>query len=323
MKKTITILGVCVLFLVIGVSTHAQQPVKIRRVGYVASATGQSLFFENWKLGLHDLGYVEGQNLVIEYRASEDREQLSALMSELIQQKCELIVTQGTASRLARTITSTVPLVFAFSGDPIEAGFADSLARPGKNMTGLTFMSRELAGKRLELLKEAAPKISRVAIVSTRTHPGEKSEFNETQTAAQLLKAKLQYLPVSTSEDLENAFKIMLKEPPQAVLTFPDALTLSHREKLAEFAVKQKLPSMFGWKQYVEAGGLMSYGPNLEDSYRRLAVFVDKVLKGTHPADLPIEQPTKFELIINLKTAKEIGLTISPNVLARADKVIR
>jgi putative ABC transport system substrate-binding protein len=187
----------------------------------------------------------------------------------------------------------------------------------------MTFLSLDLAGKRLELLKEAAPKVVRVAIVSTRTHPGEKNEFHETQTAAQALKAKLQYLPVNTSEDLETALRAMAKDRPQAILTFPDALTLSHREKLADFATKQKLPSMFGWREYVEVGGLLSYGPNLADSFRRLAVYVDKILKGAKPADIPTEQPTKFEFVINLKTAKQIGLTVPPNMLVRADKVIR
>ncbi len=304
-------------------SASAEQAGKVRRIGYLAGAKGRSLFFESFKLGLRDLGYVEGQNIIVDYRASEDREQLSGLMAELARLKPEAIVTQGAATRVAKSAIGTVPIVFGFSGDPIEAGFVEGLARPGRNMTGMTFMSLDLAGKRLELLKEAAPKVFRIAIVSTRTHPGEKNEFNETQAAAQVLKARLQYLPVSTSEELESAFKLMVKEPPQAVLTFPDALTLAHREKLAEFAVQRKLPSMFGWKEYVLAGGLMSYGPNLEESFRRLAVYVDKILKGAKPAELPVEQPTKFELVINLKTVKQIGLTIPPNVLARADKVIR
>ena len=305
------------------VQAQAQQPAKIRRIGYLAGATGQSLFFESLKAGLRDLGYTEGQNLVIDYRSSEDRDQLAALMTELIRLKAEVIVTQGTASRIAKSVTTTVPIVFGFSGDPIEAGLVDSLARPGGNLTGMTFLSLDLAGKRLELLKETAPKISRLAIISLRTHPGEKSEFNETQAAAQLLKTKLQYLPFGTSDELENAFKTMIKDRPQAMLIFPDALTLSYRDRLAGFALKQKLPSMFGWREYVDAGGLLSYGPNLADSFRRLAVYVDKILKGTKTADIPVEQPTKFEFAINLKTAKQIGLTIPPNVLVRADKVIR
>jgi putative ABC transport system substrate-binding protein len=323
MKKQITVITLCAMLFEFCFSVEAQQPTKIRRIGYLAGATGQSLFFESLKAGLRDLGYIEGQNLVIDYRASEDRDQLAAMTSELIQLKAELIVTQGTATRVAKSVTTTVPIVFGFSGDPIEAGFIDSLARPRRNLTGMTFLSLVLAGKRLELLKEAAPKVVRVAIVSTRTHPGEKNEFNETQAAAQVLKTKLQYLPVNTSEDLETAFKTMAKDRPQAVLTFPDALTLSHRDKLAEFSMKQKLPSIFGWREYVEAGGLMSYGPNLEDSFRRLAVYVDKILKGTKPADIPVEQPKKFELVINLKTAKQIGLTVPPNLLVRADRVIK
>ncbi|HEX9455743.1 MAG TPA: ABC transporter substrate-binding protein [Candidatus Binatia bacterium] len=323
MKKQITVIALCVMLLSLWATGEAQQPAKIRRIGYLAGASGQSLFFESLKAGLRDLGYIEGQNLVIDYRSSEDRDQLAARMTELIQLKAEVIVTQGTATRIAKSVTTTVPIVFGFSGDPIEAGLVDSLARPGRNLTGMTFLSLDLAGKRLELLKEAAPKVSRLAIVSTRTHPGEKNEFKETQTAAQVLKTKLQYLPVNTSEDLETAFKAMIKESPQAVLTFPDALTLSHRDRLADFAIKQKLPSMFGWKEYVDAGGLMSYGPSQQASFRRLAVYVDKILKGAKPADIPTEQPTKFELVINLKTAKQIGLTIPPNVLVRADKVIK
>src|SRR5262249_30059002 len=208
-------------------------------------------------------------------------------------------------------------------GDPVEAGFVTSLARPGRNTTGMTFLALELAGKRLELLKEAAPKISRVAIIANRSHPGEQSELKETQAAAQALKASLQYLSITTAADFDKAFDAMRKDRPSGMLTFPDAFTLSHVETIAGFALKSRLPSMFGWKEYVEAGGLISYGPNLNDSYRRLAQYVDKILKGAKPAELPVEQPTKFELVINLKTAKQIGLTIPPNVLARADRVIK
>jgi len=320
-KKSLAPLAALIL-LASAFSVGAQQS-KVRRVGYLAGAPGQSLFFAALKQGLRDLGYIEGKNLVFDYRASEDRDKLTALTSELIQLKNEVIVTQGTATRVAKSVNTTVPIVFGFSGDPVAAGLIDSLARPGRNLTGMTFLSLDLSGKRFELLKEAVPTASPVAIVSTRTHPGEKDEFNETQAVARVLKTRLQYLPVSTSEDLDIAFQTMIKERPQAILTFPDALTLAHREKLAEFAIKRKVPSMFGWKEYVEVGGLMSYGPNLEESFRRLAVYVDKILKGTQPADIPVEQPKKFELIVNLKTAKQIGLTIPPNFLVRADKVIR
>ena len=302
---------------------NAQQTAKIRRIGYLAAATGSSPFFAAFKQSLHELGYVEGQTVAIEFRSSEDRNQLSALASELVQLKVDLIVAQGPAARVARLATTSVPILFGFSGDPVEAGLVESLARPGRNMTGMSFLALELAGKRLELLNETAPKISRVAIVSNRMHAGEQSEFRETQAAAQALKNVLQYLSVTNATEFDKAFEAIVKGQAQAVLTFPDALTVAHRAALAEFALKRRLPTVFGWKEYVDAGGLMSYGPNLNDSYRRLAVYVDKVLKGIKPADLPVELPTKFEFVVNLKTAKQIGLTIPPNVLVRADKVIK
>ena len=315
--------ALCALLLALGVSAQAQQTAKVRRVGYLASAQGPSPFFDAFRQGMRDLGYVEGQNLIIDYRASEDRQQLSAMAAELLQLKTEAIVTQGSATRVAKLAMTTVPVVFGFSGDPIEAGFVDSLARPGTNLTGMSFMAQDLAGKRLEIFRETAPKVSRLAIISTRTHPGEKNEFKETQATAQTLKTGIQYFPVTTTSDIDKAFDDIAKEHADGVLTFPDAVTVAYRGPLAQFALKRKLPSMFGWKEYVEAGGLISYGPNLNDSFRRLAIYVDKILKGAKPADLPVEQPTKFELVINLKTAKQIGLTIPPNVLARADRVIR
>jgi ABC-type uncharacterized transport system substrate-binding protein len=316
-------LAFCVLLFALSSSTRAQPPSKLRRIGYLAGAPGSSPFFEALKQGMRDLGYVDGQNFVIEYRVSEDRNQLAAMAAEFVQQKVEVIVSQGSATRPAKGATTTVPIVFGFSGDPVEAGFVESLARPGTNLTGMSFLALDLAGKRLELLREAAPKVSRVAIISTRTHPGEKNELKETRTAAQALKTGLQYLPVTTANDIDKAFEAIVKEHTEAILTFPDAVTVAHRAQLAEFALKRRLPSMFGWKEYVEAGGLISYGPNLNDSFRRLAIFVDKILKGAKPADLPVELPTRFELVINLKTAKQIGLKIRPNVLARADRVIK
>jgi putative tryptophan/tyrosine transport system substrate-binding protein len=190
-------------------------------------------------------------------------------------------------------------------------------------MTGMTFLAFDLVGKRLELLKEAVPKISRVAVLAYPGHPGEERELKETQLAAQALKIVLHYLSVSNPADIDKAFSVIAKEHTDAILAFPDPITMAHRTQIAEFAVRRRLPSFFGWKDYVEAGGLMSYGPNLDESWRRVAVYVDKILKGTKPADLPSERPSKFEFIINLKTAKQIGLTIPPNVLVRADKVIK
>jgi putative ABC transport system substrate-binding protein len=272
---------------------------------------------------MRDLGYVDGQNVAIEYRATEDRNQIANFATELLRLKVELIVTQGTATRIAKLAVTTTPVIFGFSGDPVEAGFVDSLARPASNFTGMSFMAQDLAGKRLELLKETAPRIGRLAILSIRTHPGEKNEISETQVAARSLKTELQYLPLTTLTEIDSAFESIVKNRADAMLTFPDAVTLSYRSQLADFASKRNLPSMFGWKEYAVAGGLISYGPNLDESFRRLAVFVDKILKGAKPANIPIEQPTKFEMVINLKTAKQIGLTIPPNVLARADRVIR
>lgn len=305
------------------VSAYAQQPAKVHRIGYLATAAGPSPFFEALKLGLRELGYVEGKNLSVDFRSTEDRNRVAEFANELVKSKVDVIVAQGPAARVARSTTTTVPVVFGFSGDPVEAGFVESLAHPGKNLTGMTFLSLDLAGKRLELLKEAAPKISRVAILSNRTHPGESGEIKETRAAAQAFKIGIQYLVTTTNDDFDKAFQAMVREKAQAMLTFPDATTLSRSTKLAEFGLKQRLPSIFGWKEYVDAGGLLSYGPNLEDSYRRLALYVDKVLKGAKPTDLPVEQPTKFELVVNLKTAKQIGFTVPPNFLARADRVIR
>jgi putative ABC transport system substrate-binding protein len=314
---------ICAVLLAFCPPASAQHPEKVHRVGYLAAASGPSPFLAAFKQGLRELGYVQGRNVTIEYRASEARDQLNAMAAELVKLKVDVILAQGPAARAAKSVTTTVPIVFGFSGDPVEAGFVESLARPGTNMTGMSFMAQDLAGKRMELLKEAAAHVGRIAIISLRTHPGEKKERNETEAAARALKTELQYLPVTSTSDIETAFEAIVKERPEAMLTFPDAVTLSYRSQLANFAIQRKLPSMFGWKEYVETGGLISYGPNLDDSFSRIAVFVDKIFKGAKPADLPVEQPTKFELVINLKTAKQIGVTISPVVLARADRVIR
>jgi len=303
---------------------EAQKPAKVPRVGYLIPAAGASAQYEAFRQGLRDLGYVEGQNIAIEYRSGESSSRLADLATELAQLKVDVIVAQGAAANQAKTVAGAIPIVFGMSGDPVEGGFVASLARPGGNMTGVTFLAFELVGKRLELLKEVLPKISRVAVLANPAHPGEQRELKETQTTAQSLGATLQYLQVKASTDFDSAFEAVSKQHASALLVFPDAVTLAHRVRIAEFAAKSRFPSMFGWKEYVEAGGLMSYGPNLQDLWRqRIPVYVDKILKGTQPADLPVEQPMKFELVINLKTAKQIDLTIPPNVLARADRVIR
>jgi ABC-type uncharacterized transport system substrate-binding protein len=301
----------------------AQKAAKVPKIGYLIPAGGVSAQYDAFRQGIRDLGYVEGHNIVIEYRSGEVS-RLADLANELAQLKVDVIVAQGTATASAKKGAGGTPIVFGVSGDPVEGGFVAGLARPGGNMTGVTFLAFELVGKRLELLKEAMPKISRVAVLANPGHPGEQQELRETQTTAQSLGTTLTYLQVKGSADFDSAFDVISKQHANALLVFPEVVTMAHRVRIAEFAAKSRIPSMFGWRTYVEAGGLMSYGPNVEELYRqRIAVYVDKILKGAKPADLPVEQPTKFELVINLKAAKQIGLTIPPNVLARADKVIR
>jgi putative ABC transport system substrate-binding protein len=324
MNKKIVALVVGAAILASVQIVEAQKRAKVPRVGYLISAAGASAQYEAFRQGLRDLGYIEGQNIAIEYRSAEDSSGLAEAAAELAELKVDVLVAQGAAARPAKTAAGAIPVVFGISGDPVEGGFVASLARPGGNMTGMTFLAFELVGKRLELLKEVLPKISRVAVLANPAHPGEQRELRETQNTAQSLGASLQYLQVKASTDFDSAFEAVSSQSANALLIFPDALTLAHRVRITEFAAKTRLPSMFGWKEYVEAGGLMSYGPNLHDLFRqRISAYVDKILKGRKPADLPVEQPTKFEFVINLKTAKQIGLTISPNVLARADKVLR
>jgi putative ABC transport system substrate-binding protein len=302
---------------------ESQSSGKVPRIGFLAPRSNPVGRVEAFRLGLRDLGYIEGQTIKIEYRGTEDRSQLPGLATELVREKVDVIVTQGGATRAAQIAAATVPIVFGFSGDPVEAGVVKSLARPGGNMTGISMLAFELVGKRLEVLKEAVPRVSRVAVLSSPAHAGEQRELSESQTTARNVGVTLLYHQVNNTADVNAALDSTIKDNANALLAFPDPVTNSHRGQIAEFAVKQRLPSVFGWSDYVEAGGLISYGPDHNALWRRLAVYVDKILKGAKPADLPVELPRKFELVINLKTAKQIGLTIPPNVLARADKVIR
>jgi len=323
MKKSMVFLAVVGLILTSFYPVEAQQPTKVRKIGFLNQAGIFPVSFDTFRQGMRELGYVEGQNIVIEYRSAEQGARLTELANELVQQKVEVIVASGPAARPAKMATETIPIVFNFSGDPIEAGFIDSLARPGRNMTGVTQLAFELVGKRLEILKETVPGVSRVGVLASPLHAGEQREFRETQSTARALGTTLLYNQVKDTAEVGAAFDRIVKEKSNALLVFPDPVTNSHHTQIVEFAVKHRLPSMFGRKEPVEAGGLMSYGPSLEELYRRIPVHVDKILKGAKPADIPVEQPTKFEFIINLKTAKQIGLTIPPNVLARADKVIK
>jgi putative tryptophan/tyrosine transport system substrate-binding protein len=307
---------------------QAQQPGKVPRIAYLsgASLSSQSANTEALQQGLRELGYVEGQNIIIEYRyADGNRDRQRALARSLVRLKVDVIVaSSGGDTRAAKEATATIPIVIAQSDDPVASGFVVSLSRPGGHITGLSTLSPELSGKRLELLKETIPKLSRVVLFGTSSSPGDAPVLNETKLAAAALGVSVQHLDVLSSKDFEAAFQAAVKARANGALWLVSGSVGSgHQAKIAELAVKSRLPTLHQGQNYVADGGLMSYGVNLPDLHRRAATYVDKILKGAKPADLPVEQPTKFELWINLKAAKQIGLTIPPNVLARADKVIR
>jgi ABC-type uncharacterized transport system substrate-binding protein len=324
MTKHIRPMALGALLFALCLPVEAQKSPAVRKVGFLGSSSGPSGAFDVFRRTLLELGHAEGNNLAIDFRGGDTRAQLSELANELIREKVDVIVANGgAAARSAKEATKTIPIVFGTSGEPVEAGYVDSIARPGGNMTGISWLSFELVGKRLELLKEAVPRISRVAILSNPQHPGEQRELSETQKTAKALGISLDYCQTRTTAEFDKAFETIVKEKVNGLLVFPEAVTLANRLRIVDFAAKHRLPSMFGWKEFVEAGALMAYGPNRDETYKRIAVFVDKILKGAKPADLPVELPIRFELVINLGTAKQIGLTIPPNVLTRADRVIK
>ena len=305
-----------------------QQPTKVPRIGFLigGSASAVAARTEAFRQGLRDLGYVEGKNIVIEWRSAKGKlDRLPALAAELVRLKVVVIVTAGPLpTRAAKEATTTIPIVMAQDPDPVGNGFVASLARPGGNITGLATLRPELSGKQLELLKETVPRLSRVAVFGTSTLPGNAQSLKEVELAAGASGVKLQYLDVLDPKDIETAFRAAVKGRADAVLMMvAGGVASSQRTQIVDLAVKSRLPVMYSERAYVEAGGLMTYGVNLADLSRRAATYVDKILKGAKPADLPVEQPMKFEFIINLIAAKQIGLTIPPNVLVRADKVIR
>jgi len=326
--KKITVLALCAVLFALSYSASAQQPAKVARIGYL-SPTSPSVSptrIQAFRQGLRELGYIEGKNILIEYRYAEGKfDRLPALAAELVSFKVVLIVTTGpTVTRAVKSATTTVPIVMATDSDPVGNGFVASLARPGRNITGLSALAPELSGKQLELLKEIVPKLSRVAVFGTSTNPGNAQMLREVKLAAGAFGMKLQYLEVRGLNDIETAFRVATKERAAAVLYLVAGLVdAGHQTEITEFALKNRLPAIYRNQQFVEAGGLVSYGVSTADLDRRAATYVDKILKGRMPADLPVEQPTKFDFVINLKAAKQIGLTIPPNVLARADKVIR
>ena len=305
----------------------AQQPIsKLPQLGYLASNSArESIDFKAFRQGLAELGYIEGKNIAIESRSAEGKlDRLPELAAELVALKVDIIVAINPPSaHAAKNATETIPIVMRSTDDPVTTGLVASLARPGGNITGLTSISRELDGKRLELIKEVVLRARVVAVVRNPTAPDAPHRWKEVETAGRALGLRLQAVDVKSPSDFEGAFRAVKKKHPDALLTLRNPMIVNNRKLLAELAMKSRIAAIYDDRAYVEAGGLMSYGADLADLHRRAAVYVDKILKGAKPADLPVEQPTKFELVINLKAAKQIGLTIPPNVLARADKVIK
>src|ERR1041384_5391132 len=306
---------------------QAQQPTKVPKIGFLSAVplSTMSTRVEAFRQGLRELGYIEGQNTLIEYRFAEGRlDQVSHNAAELVRLNVDAIITAGaTDTGAAKKATDTIPIVMAFDSDPVASGFVASLARPGGNITGLSSLTPEITGKQMELLREIVPGLVYVAALGSSLEPGNAQTLGEAEGAAQVLGLKLQCLEVQSFNALESAFKAAIKERTQALIVFRNPVASSHRKQVAGLVAKSRLPVMFPRRDYVESGGLMSYGASDIDLFRRAAIYVDKILKGAKPADLPVEQPTKFELVINLKTTKQIGLNIPPNVLARADKVIK
>jgi len=318
-----------VLLLAPSFSVQAQQPKKVPRIGFLAGSGDPNTpgpEVEAFRQGLRDLGYIEGKNILVEYRYAEGkRDRIPGLVTELVQRKVDGLIFGDTSAILAaKQATKTIPIVMVATQDPVATGIIDSLAHPGGNITGLTRLTRELSGKRLELLKEVVPGISRVGVLWVASLPATGNAREYYEAAAHALKIPLQSLEVRTQNpDFVGAFQTAAKGRVSALITVGNQLFARNRNLIADLAIKNRLPSMYEQSYYVEVGGLISYSANDAESFRRAATYVDKILKGAKPADLPVEQPTKFELVINLKTAKQIGLTIPPNVLARADKVIK
>jgi len=308
-------------------AVNAQPAGKVYRIGFLGNSTAalEANLVGPFREGLRDLGYVEGRNVQIEYRWAEGKyERFPELVAELVALKVDVLVTAGTPAALAvKRATVTIPLVMVAVGDPVGTGLVASLARPGGSMTGLTSIAPDLEGKRLELLREAVPKLSRVSVIWNPANPFHVTAERQARSAAQALHMKVHSVGVRTAQELDPAFDAIVRERPGAFIVLADRIFLHNRSRIVDFAARQRLPAVYAYRELVEAGGLMSFGPNYADMHRRAATFVDKILKGAKPADLPVEQPTKFELLINLKTAKALGLAISPSLLARADEVTR
>jgi putative ABC transport system substrate-binding protein len=320
---------VIIFSVLILVSVHlaqAQQPQKIPRIGFLRGPEYPSVYLETFRHGLRELGYVEGQNIIVEYRDAQSREdRYFDLAGELVRLNVDLIVVGGGAGTVRPVVKATrlIPIVMTNVSDPVGAGFITSFAQPGGNVTGLSSVSHDLTGKRLELLKETFPKVSRVAVLFDVSNQTKRAEFKDTESAAQSLEVQVQSLEVQSPADFVAALKAAVQKRSGAVLVLPNGLTNTNRKRIADLAAKGRLPTMWAESQLLDSGGLMSYGPDYADLWHRAATYVDKILKGAKPAELPVERPMKFELVVSLKTAKEIGVSIPPNVLVRADKVIK
>jgi putative tryptophan/tyrosine transport system substrate-binding protein len=327
MKTKIIGFALGALLFALSFSAEAQQPAEITRIGYLdaVSLSVNAAPVEAFRQGLRTLGYVEGKNIFIEWRSADGKlDRLPALAAELVHLKVDIIVTGGrSATRADKEATSTIPIVMAQDPDPVGTGFVASLAQPGGNITGLSNLRPELSGKRLELMKEIVPKLARLAVLGTSSVPGNAQSLKEMELGASAVRVQLQYLDVLGPKEIETVFRAASKGRADAVLVLGSPFLLSHRIQVVDLALKSQLPAIYYSTEFVEDGGLMSYGVNINDLFRRAATYVDKILKGTKPADLSVEQPTKYELVINLKTAKQIGLTIPQSVLYRADRVIK
>ena len=323
----IILLAFCIMLFALCFAASAQQPGKIPQIGVLTggSASANSSRHDAFRQGLRELGYVEGKTIIVEWRNADGKiVNLPALAADLVRLKPDVIVTAGPqVTRVAKEATSTIPIVMAFDNDPVGSGHVATLARPGENITGLSTLSPELSGKQLELLKEVFLGLSRVGVLGTSSQPGYGRVASQIEIAARTLGVKLQILDVLSPKDIETAFRSASTGRAEAVLVLASAVIAPHRPQVIQLAAQSRFPTIYPYLEYVEAGGLMSYGVQVNDLYRRAATYVDKILKGSKPADLPIEQPTKFELAFNLKAAKQIGLTIPPNVLARADRVFK
>src|SRR5262245_31661725 len=326
-RKGVFCITLCAILFALCSTADAQQPAKAPQIGYLSNASRSSMSprTDAFRLGLRELGYLEGETIFVERRNADGKiDRLPALVAELVRLKVDVIITGGPqATRAAKEATSTIPIVMANVGDPVGEGFVASLARPGGNITGLSALAPELSGKRLELLREVVPKLTRVAVLGTASGPGVSLQLRELEPAAKAFKVQLHYLDVQNPKDIDSAFRAASKERADAVITLGGGILVSQRAQIVELAAKNRLPAIYHQGWFVEDGGLMYYGVNLLDLDRRAATYVDRILKGAKPADLPVEQPTKFEFVINLRAANQIRLMIPPNVLARADKVIK